>query len=169
VTLVLGDALAIALLDRRKFSKEDFALFHPGGTLGKRLLLKVDEMMVTGDQVPRVLGDVPLRDAIMEMTTKRLGCTCVVRTDGTLEGIITDGDLRRLLQKTNDITTSTARMAMTQKPKVLAQGTLAVVALQEMESYNITQVIVVDKAHCPIGVIHLHDLVKAGLGGDEAT
>ena len=169
VTLVLGDALAIALLDRRKFSKEDFALFHPGGTLGKRLLLKIDEMMVTGDQIPRVLGDVPLRDAIMEMTTKRLGCTCVVRKDGTLEGIITDGDLRRLLQKTNDITTITARMAMTQRPKVLAQGTLAVVALQEMESYNITQVIVVDGSHRPVGVVHLHDLVKAGLGGDEAA
>ena len=169
VTLVLGDALAIALLDRRKFSKDDFALFHPGGTLGKRLLLKVDEMMVTGDQVPRVSADVPLRDAIVEMTTKRLGCTCVVGKDGKLEGIITDGDLRRLLQKTNDIKTVTARLAMTQHPKVLLQGTLAVVALQEMESYNITQVIVVDGEHRPVGVIHLHDLVKAGLGGDEAA
>ncbi len=169
VTLVLGDALAIALLDRRKFSKDDFALFHPGGTLGKRLLLKIDEMMVTGDQIPRVSADVPLRDAIVEMTTKRLGCTCVVGKDGKLEGIITDGDLRRLLQKTNDIKTVTARLAMTQHPKVLRQGTLAVVALQEMESYNITQVIVVDEEHRPVGVVHLHDLVKAGLGGDEAA
>ena len=169
VTLVLGDALAIALLESRKFSKEDFALFHPGGTLGKRLLLKVDELMVTGDHVPRVSGDVPLRDAIMEMTTKRLGCTCVVGKDGTLEGIITDGDLRRLLQKTSDIRTVTARLAMTQKPKVIQQGTLAVVALQEMESYNITQVIVVDGNSHPVGVVHLHDLVKAGLGGEEGT
>lgn len=169
VTLVLGDALAIALLDRRKFSKDDFALFHPGGTLGKRLLLKIDEMMVTGDQIPRVSADVPLRDAIVEMTTKRLGCTCVVGKDGKLEGIITDGDLRRLLQKTNDIKTVTARLAMTQHPKVLRQGTLAVVALQEMESYNITQVIVVDEEHRPVGVVHLHDLVKAGLGGDEVA
>jgi arabinose-5-phosphate isomerase len=169
VTLVLGDALAIALLGQRNFSMEDFALFHPGGTLGKRLLLKVDEMMMTGDQVPRVFGDVPLRDAIMEMTTKRLGCTCVVQKDGTLEGIITDGDLRRLLQKTNDITSITARMAMTRKPKVLMSGTLAVLALQEMESYNITQVIVVDDGHRPVGVVHLHDLVKAGLSGDETT
>ena len=167
VTLVLGDALAIALLDRRKFSKDDFALFHPGGTLGKRLLLKVDEMMVTGDQIPRVSADVPLRDAIVEMTTKRLGCTCVVGKNGKLEGIVTDGDLRRLLQKTDDIKTVTARLAMTRHPKVLLQGTLAVVALQEMESYNITQVIVVDEEHRPVGVVHLHDLVKAGLGGDE--
>ncbi len=168
-TLALGDALAIALLDRREFSREDFALYHPGGTLGKRLVLKVDELMVTGDGIPRVGSDVPLRDAIMEMTTKRLGCTCVVGKDGGLEGIITDGDLRRLLQKTNDFTTITAGMIMTRHPKTARKGSLAFVVLQEMESYNITQIIVIDDSGRPAGVVHLHELVKAGLGGDDAT
>ena len=169
-SLVLGDALAIALLDRRQFRREDFALYHPGGTLGKRLLLKVDELMVQGDGVPRVRGDVPLRDAIVEMTSKRLGCTCVLRHDGVLEGIITDGDLRRLLHTTSDISGITASMAMTRNPKTVRQGSRAVLVLQEMESYKITQMIVVDSTSLPVGVVHLHDLVNAGLReGDETT
>lgn len=168
-TLVLGDALAIALLRKRQFSKEDFALFHPGGILGKRLLLKVDELMVKGEAIPRVGVDVLLRDAIMEITTKRLGCTCVMNPDGTLAGLITDGDLRRLLQKTSDISSVRAGDVMTKKPKTVRQGTLAVVALQEMESYNITQIVVMDQKNLPVGVVHLHDVVKAGLGGDEST
>ena len=166
--LALGDALAIALLDRRQFTREDFALYHPGGTLGKQLLLMIDELMTKGAHVPCVTGDVPLRDAIVEMTGKRLGCTCVLGRDGKLEGVITDGDLRRLLQKTADIATVRASDAMTRNPKTVRQGTLAYVVLQEMESYNITQMIVVDAANVPVGVVHLHDLVKAGLGGDEA-
>jgi arabinose-5-phosphate isomerase len=167
VALVLGDALAIGLLETRDFSREDFAMFHPGGTLGKRLLLKVDELMITGKEVPSVRAHVPLRDAIYEMTTKRLGCTCVTKDDGTLEGMITDGDLRRLLQKTSDISGMTAGMVMTHTPKTARLGTLAVVVLQEMESHKITQVIVVDQSHAVRGVVHLHDLVKAGLGGDD--
>jgi arabinose-5-phosphate isomerase len=167
-TLALGDALAVALLDRRHFGEEDFALYHPGGTLGKRLLLTVDELMAGDDAIPRVAPDVPLRDAIVEMTTKRFGCTCVVRNDGTLEGIITDGDLRRLLQKTSDISTITAGMAMTRHPKTARKGSRAVVVLQEMESYKITQIIIVDDRNIPVGVVHLHDLVNAGLGGDDA-
>jgi arabinose-5-phosphate isomerase len=167
VALVLGDALAVALLDRRQFSQEEFARYHPGGTLGKRLLLQVDELMVRGAGVPRVTAEVTLADAIVEMTTKRLGCTCVVRKDGTLEGIITDGDLRRLLQRTHDISSTTAGMAMTVNPKTVLHGTLAVLALEKMENYSITQMIVVDEREAPVGVIHLHDLVKAGLGGDE--
>ena len=169
VALVLGDALAIALLDRRQFRKEEFALYHPGGTLGKRLLLKVDELMVSGDDIPRVDNAVPLRDAIVEMTGKRLGCTCVVRSDGTLEGIVTDGDLRRLLQKTSDISGITAADAMTRNPKTVRAGSLAVVVLQEMESYKITQIVVVDDRQHPVGVVHLHDLVNAGLGDEEGT
>ena len=167
--LALGDALAIALLDRRQFSREDFALYHPGGTLGKRLLLMIDELMTRGKDIPSVTGDVPLRDAIVEMTTKRLGCTCVLGRDGTLEGVITDGDLRRLLQKSADVAAVRASDAMTRNPKTVRQGTLAYVVLQEMESYNITQMIVVNPAHVPVGVVHLHDLVKAGLGGDDAV
>ncbi len=165
--LALGDALSIALLEQREFSREDFAMYHPGGSLGKRLLLRVDELMVKGDAIPRVTGSLPLRDAIVEMTSKRLGCTCVVRADGTLEGILTDGDLRRLLQRSSDITKISAAQAMTPKPKTIPRGSLAVVALQEMESYNITQLIVVDPSHRPVGVVHLHDLVKAGLGGED--
>ncbi|MEK7250265.1 MAG: CBS domain-containing protein, partial [Bacteroidota bacterium] len=149
--------------------KEDFALYHPGGMIGKRLLLKVDELMVTGDAIPRVAPEVSLRDAIMEMTTKRLGCTCVINADGTLAGLITDGDLRRLLQKTSNISNIKVSDVMIRKPKTIAVGTLAVVALQEMESYNITQVIVVDEREIPVGVVHLHDLVKAGLSGDDAA
>jgi arabinose-5-phosphate isomerase len=122
----------------------------------------------TGAHVPCVTGDVPLRDAIVEMTSKRLGCTCVLGPDGKLEGLITDGDLRRLLQKTADVATVRASDAMTRNPKTVRQGTLAYVVLQEMESYNITQMIVVDPANVPVGVVHLHDLVKAGLGGDDA-
>lgn len=166
--LALGDALAIALLDRRQFTREDFALYHPGGTLGKRLLLMIDELMTKGAHVPCVTGDVPLRDAIVEMTSKRLGCTCVLGPDGKLDGLITDGDLRRLLQKTTNVATIRASDAMTRNPKTVRQGTLAYVVLQEMESYNITQMIVVDAANVPVGVAHLHDLVKAGLGGDDA-
>ncbi len=169
VALVVGDALAVALLDRRQFSQEEFARYHPGGTLGKRLLLKVDELMVRGTGIPRVTAEVPLADAIMEMTTKRLGCTCVVRKDGSLEGIITDGDLRRLLHRTHDISATTAGKAMTVNPKTVLQGTLAVLALEKMENFSITQMIVVNEQNCPVGVIHLHDLVKAGLGGDDKS
>ncbi len=167
-TLALGDALSIALLDQRQFSREDFALYHPGGSLGRRLLLKIDEMMVTGNNIPQVTGDVSLRDAIVEMTTKRLGCTCVVGKEGLLEGIITDGDLRRLLQHSPDISRVTAREVMTPNPKTIVAGTLAVVALQEMESYKITQVVVVDRVKKPVGVLHLHELVKAGIGADDS-
>jgi arabinose-5-phosphate isomerase len=165
--LVLGDALAIALLERRQFTQEQFAQYHPGGTLGKRLLLKVDELMIRGDAVPRVKPTVPLAGAILEISTKRLGCTCVVRDDGSLEGIITDGDLRRLLQRIHDISSVTAGEAMTRHPKTVRPGTLAVNALEDMEQFSITQMIVVDEGNIPVGVIHLHDLVKAGLGGDD--
>ena len=168
-TLALGDALAIALLDRRQFSREDFALYHPGGSLGRRLLLKVDEMMVKGEKIPRVMGSVPLIDAIVEMTSKRLGCTCVVADDGSLQGIITDGDLRRLLQTSTNISGITADSVMTRNPKTISPGMLAVVALQEMESYKITQVVVIDEDRRPVGVLHLHELVKAGIGADESV
>jgi arabinose-5-phosphate isomerase len=164
-TLAFGDALAIALLEKRQFTKEQFAFYHPGGNLGKRLLLRIEEIMVNGDAVPKVRRDVPLHEAILEMTTKRLGATCVVDADGQLVGIITDGDLRRLLQKTSDVTNVRAETAMTHSPKTIKKEVLAAVALQEMESYNITQLIVVDDNHHPIGMVHLHDLVKAGLGG----
>jgi arabinose-5-phosphate isomerase len=167
--LVMGDALAITLLQKRNFTQEDFAMFHPGGNLGKRLLLKVEMMMITGANVPVVQEDVSLSDAIIEISSKRLGATCVVNSAGVLCGILTDGDLRRLLQRTSNITNLTARQVMTQNPKTIRQNILAVQALEMMESFKITQLVVVDAGPHPTGVIHLHDLVKAGLGGDSGT
>jgi arabinose-5-phosphate isomerase len=165
-TLAMGDALAMALLDRRNFTLEEFAMYHPGGILGKRLLLKIEELMITGDAVPKVKQKVPMRDAILEMTSKRLGATCVIDDNGKLVGIITDGDLRRLLQKTMDLTNLNAEMMMTRHPKTIFKDMLAAVALQEMEAHKITQLIVVNELHQPIGMIHLHELVAAGLGGE---
>ncbi|HWP82254.1 MAG TPA: KpsF/GutQ family sugar-phosphate isomerase [Bacteroidota bacterium] len=165
-TLAMGDALAIALLDKRNFTKEDFAMFHPGGNIGKRLLLKIEEIMVTGEDVPIVHESVPLSEAIYVMTKKRLGATCVINDSGTLSGIITDGDLRRLLQRTTDVSNVKAAQVMTKNPKTIRLGMLAAVALEEMETYNITQLVVVDGNHKPVGMVHLHDLVKAGIGSD---
>ncbi len=167
--LAMGDALAIALLDRRGFTREEFAMFHPGGNLGKRLLLRVEEMMVSGANVPIVREEVPLSDAIVEMTSKRLGATCIVNASGSLLGIITDGDLRRLLQRTKNVTNVTAAEAMTKNPKTIRKGLLAATALEEMESYNITQLVVVDETLRPVGMLHLHDLVKAGLGNEASA
>ncbi|HEX9829146.1 MAG TPA: KpsF/GutQ family sugar-phosphate isomerase [Bacteroidota bacterium] len=168
VTLALGDALAIALLDKRNFSKEEFAMFHPGGNLGKRLFLRVEEIMASGSHVPVVRQNVPLADAIVEMTSKRLGATCVTDDSGKLCGIITDGDLRRLLQRTKDVSNVTTVQAMTKNPKTIRTGLLAVAALEEMEQYNITQLPVVDDENYPVGILHLHDLVKTGIGGESA-
>ena len=166
-TLALGDALAMALLDKRNFTTEEFALYHPGGSLGRRLLLNVEELMVKGDAVPKVTPKLQLRDAILEMTSKRLGATCVIDDDGKLIGIVTDGDLRRALQKTPDVTHLTVEVMMNKHPKTIPPDMLAAVALQEMEAHNITQLVVVDGAHRPIGMVHLHELVKAGLGGEN--
>jgi len=167
-TLAMGDALAITLLQKRNFTIEDFALFHPGGILGKQLLLTVESLMVSGADIPVVKDHVPLTDAIVVISSKRLGATCVVGDNGTLLGIITDGDLRRLLQKTSNIANLTAGQAMTKNPKTVRREILAVRALDVMESFKITQLVVIDEAHRPVGMIHLHDLVKAGLGGDTA-
>jgi arabinose-5-phosphate isomerase len=168
-TLAMGDALAIALLQKRNFTKEDFAMFHPGGNLGKQLFLKVEELMTNGKGIPVVLDTVSLSEAIMEMTSKRLGATCVVNKDGVLQGILTDGDLRRLLGRTANITDLIAADAMTKNPKTIRAQLLAAVALEEMESFKITQLIVVDEQHKPVGMVHLHDLVKAGIGGGESA
>lgn len=164
--LAFGDALAIALLENHNFSREEFALYHPGGNLGKRLILKIEEIMVKDENVPRVTFDYSLKDVIIEITSKRLGATCVVDSEGILIGIITDGDLRRMLQKTTDFSNLTAANIMTKNPKVIKKNILAALAIQEMESYNITQLIVVDDDKKPIGMVHLHDLVKAGLSSE---
>lgn len=168
-TLAMGDALAVTLLEKKNFSANDFAMFHPGGNLGKRLLLKIEELAITGNQVPKIGLHASLKDAILEITAKRLGATCVMNGDDTLAGIITDGDLRRLLQKTSDVSGLTAEQVMTKNPKTIRKGTLASAALQEMETHSITQLVIVDERARPYGLVHLHDLVRAGLGGDASA
>ncbi len=161
--LVMGDALAITLLELKGFSKEDFGMLHPGGSLGKRLSLKISEIMILGDDVPVVNEKTSIKDTIFVITSKRLGMTCVVDDNSKLSGIITDGDLRRLLEKTLDIKNLSAGDVMTKKPKTLNKDLLASFALQQMENYNITSLIVVNENYYPEGVVHLHDLVKLGL------
>jgi len=167
--LVMGDALAITLLQKRNFTKEDFAMFHPGGNLGKQLLLKVDAMMITGSDIPVVNENVSVSDAIVEISSKRLGATCVVNNAGVLCGMLTDGDLRRLLQRRIDILNLKVGQVMTQNPKTISQNILAAQALEVMESFKITQLVVVNTNHHPVGILHLHSLVEAGLRGDSST
>ncbi|MCF8243243.1 MAG: KpsF/GutQ family sugar-phosphate isomerase [Melioribacteraceae bacterium] len=162
-TLAMGDALAVSLLELRGFTAQDFALLHPGGSLGKRLSLKISEIMYTGDDVPIVNEDASIKDTIIEMTSKRLGATSVVNADGALTGIITDGDLRRLLEKTEQITGLTAKKVMSKNPKIISPEFLASFALQQMEKFNITSLIVAAEDRKPVGIVHLHDLVKLGL------
>jgi arabinose-5-phosphate isomerase len=162
-TLVMGDALSVALLEKRNFTVEDFAFLHPGGSLGKRLSLKIKEIMISGDGVPIVRKDAPFKDVIFEMTSKRLGTTSVVDEKGTLLGIITDGDLRRLLERNMEIDSLMAEDIMTKDPKYMEPEFLASFALQQMEKYNITTLMIIDKNKKPIGIVHLHDLIKLGL------
>jgi len=162
-TLVMGDALSVSLLQKRGFTAEDFALLHPGGSLGKRLSLKIDEIMIKGDGVPIVKENSSIKDIIIEMTSKRLGTTCVIDVNGKLSGVITDGDLRRLLEKTMDVKNLVATDIMSKNPKVTDKDYLASFALQIMESHKITSLIVADHDKKPIGIIHLHDLINLGL------
>lgn len=164
-TLAMGDALAVALLVRRGFSAEDFALFHPGGALGKKLLLRVEDLMHSGDAVPLVTMDSLMREALFVITSRGLGITGVVDPAGALVGVITDGDLRRALEKGADILNATAGELMTGNPKRIAADELAAKALQRMEEHSITSLFVFsgEQAERPVGIIHLHDLLKAGL------
>lgn len=157
-TLAMGDALAMALLEARGFTREDFALLHPAGQLGKRLL-KVDQLMHAGDALPKVATDTPMREAIYEMSRKGLGITAVVEHGDRLAGCISDGDLRRLLQ-TDDgtILRRTAGECMTANPRTIAGSELAAAALKEMEDHRITSLFVCDAAGRLEGVVHLHDL-----------
>jgi arabinose-5-phosphate isomerase len=161
--LVMGDALAMALLEMRGFTADDFAMFHPGGSLGKRLSLKISEIMIKGKDLPAVGEGASIKDVIFEITSKRLGTTCVIGAGGTLSGIITDGDLRRVLEKTLDIKNLTAADIMSKKPKTISKEYLASFAIQQMENHKITSLIVVDANNKPEGIVHLHDLVKLGL------
>ncbi len=161
--LVLGDAIAVALIEMRGFTEQDFAMLHPGGSLGKRLSLRVSEIMKRGKEVPIVKENTTVKETIFEITSKRLGATSVVDKDGKLCGIITDGDLRRLLEKDIEIKKLTAADIMSRNPKKLAPSLLASRALQVMENYKITSLIVTDEEDHPVGILHLHDLVNLGL------
>lgn len=161
--LVMGDALAVALLDARGFTAEDFAFSHPGGALGRRLLLKVEHVMHTGDALPKVSRGTPLRDSLMEMTRKGLGMTAILEADGRLAGIFTDGDLRRTLDRDIDIRNASIDELMTAHGKTVRQEMLAAEALKIMEDNKIGALIVVDENDHPIGAFNLQDLLRAGV------
>lgn len=163
VSLVMGDALAIALLEARGFSAEDFAFSHPGGTLGRRLLLKVEDIMHTGGQLPMVATDTKLSDALLEMTSKGLGMTLVVNDDQQLLGIFTDGDLRRTIDHNIDIHNTAINQVMTKNCKTARANMLAAQSLAIMEERKITVLAVIDENNRPIGAVHLHDLLKSGV------
>ncbi|HXU44375.1 MAG TPA: KpsF/GutQ family sugar-phosphate isomerase [Thermoanaerobaculia bacterium] len=156
-TLALGDALAMALLEARGFTSEDFARLHPAGQLGKRLL-KVEQLMHAGDALPKVALDTPMRDAIYEMSKKGLGITAVVDAEGRLAGCISDGDLRRLLAQDDGLLRHTAGECLTRNPRTIDGSELAAAALHEMEERRITSLFVVDAEGRPRGIVHLHDL-----------
>jgi arabinose-5-phosphate isomerase len=164
-TLAMGDALAVSLLVKRGFREEDFALFHPGGSLGKRLLLKVADLMHKGEQMPLVGSDTLMRDALFVITAKGLGIVGVTDASGNLQGVITDGDLRRALEQGVDILQARAGELTRGNPKRISRDELAAKALQRMEQYAITSLFVFEdeKGGKPVGVIHLHDLLKAGI------
>jgi arabinose-5-phosphate isomerase len=164
VALVLGDALAIALLKKKDFTKDEFAMLHPGGVLGKKLLLRVNDLMIRNSGIPIVKENTPFKDIIFEISSKRLGCACVVDAKGKLKGIITDGDLRRLFHNREKFSDVTAKDIMNKNPKTINEKMLGETALELMEKYAITQLVITNKNKIPIGVVHLHDLVKAGLG-----
>ncbi|NLV23230.1 MAG: KpsF/GutQ family sugar-phosphate isomerase [Deltaproteobacteria bacterium] len=164
-TLALGDALAIALLLRRGFREEDFAFFHPGGSLGKKLLLRVEDFMHQGKEIPLVTIATPLKETLFEITSKKLGVTGVVDGGGALVGIFTDGDLRRSLEKGFDILNHPVSEVMTRNPKRILKSCLAAKALHRMEEHSITSLFVFDdeESRVPVGILHIHDLIKGGV------
>lgn len=163
VTLVMGDALAIALLESRGFSAEDFAFSHPGGALGRKLLLRVSDIMHADNEVPRVAPQTPLQNALLEMTAKGFGMTTVTNNKGKLLGVFTDGDLRRIIDSKTDISTVNIDSVMTKNPKTVKHDMLAAEALTIMEKASITAVVVEDASNHPIGVLHMHDILRAGV------
>ncbi len=162
VALAMGDALAMALMERKGFGTDDFASLHPAGSLGKKLL-RVSELMHRGESIPRVLESTSMSDAIYEMTRKSLGMTAVTDERGALIGVISDGDLRRMLQRSPDPLKLRAGQVMSRNPKTIFENELATVALARMEEMKITSLVVVDKERAVIGVVHVHDLWRTEL------
>lgn len=164
-TLAMGDALAVVLLNERGFKQEDFAMFHPGGTLGKKLLLRVDDLMHKGADIPLVSPATLLRDALFEITSKKLGVTGVVDQEGVLLGVFTDGDLRRMMERGLETLQLPISEAMSTSPKRILRRNLAAKALQVMEQHAITSLFVFEDeaGRIPVGIIHLHDLLRSGV------
>ena len=162
--MAMGDALAVALLLKRGFKEEDFAVFHPKGSIGKKLFIKVKDLMHIGDSLPAVQLDTPMSKAIIEMASKRLGLTVVLDNNGRIAGIVTDGDVRRGLEKWGGkLFELTAGVVMTKNPKTISEEELAAKALSIMQSYSITALVVSDNDGKPIGIIHLHDILRQGI------
>ena len=161
--LALGDALAVALLEARGFSAEDFARSHPGGALGRRLLTHVRDVMRTGEAVPTVARQASMSHAILEMSRKGMGMTAVLEPDGRVAGIFTDGDLRRALDRPLDLHATPIEGVMSANPRTVRAERLAVEAVHLMESHRITQVLVVDDAQRLVGALNMHDLFRAGV------
>jgi len=159
--LVIGDALAVSLLHSRDFSSQDFAKFHPGGALGKKLYLQTEDVAIT-ENPPKVNTKDNIRNIILEISSKRMGSTAVVDHEDNLVGIITDGDLRRMLENKNDISELSAEDIMSKNPKTIETNTLAIEAFNIMEKHNITQLILLSKNKY-LGMVHLHDLLKEGI------
>ena len=162
-TLVMGDALAITLLEARGFTAEDFAFSHPGGALGRKLLLKVEDIMHSDDELPQVTMDTPLRHALLEMTTKGFGMTTVTNEAGELQGVFTDGDLRRAVDNNIDINSTPIGELIKSGCRAVHRDLLAAEALKIIEDSRITALVVEDSNHHPIGVLHMHDILRAGV------
>ncbi|MES2371930.1 MAG: KpsF/GutQ family sugar-phosphate isomerase [Bacteroidota bacterium] len=159
--MVMGDVLAVCLMELNGFTGQDFARFHPGGNLGKRLYLRVSDLYAANEK-PAVLSTATLKEVIVEITEKRLGVTAVIEANGQLTGIITDGDLRRMLEKSDNLQSITAKDILSPDPKTIAPGLLAVEALEELRKNDISQLIVAENGKY-LGILHIHDLVREGI------
>ncbi|MDF2529591.1 MAG: D-arabinose 5-phosphate isomerase [Gammaproteobacteria bacterium] len=162
-TLVMGDAIAIALLQEKGFTAKEFAFSHPGGSLGKRLLLTARDLMHSGEEIPIVKPDANLQETILEITRKKLGMTAIVDADTKLLGIFTDGDLRRAFEKGIELKAVNVLQVMTKTPKTVKPDSLAIEALNIMENYKITSLVVADEQNHVVGILHMHDLLQAGI------
>ena len=162
--LVIGDSIATLVAMLRGLKREDFAVFHPGGALGRKLLTRVADVMGTGDRLPVVTKGVTVKDALFVITGKGYGATCVINEDGELIGIFTDGDLRRLMEKSgNDAFNTKIEAAMTKTPRTISPNELAAKAVRVMEQNEISVLIAIDESHKPVGIVHIHELLKAGI------
>ncbi|MFC1553643.1 SIS domain-containing protein [candidate division KSB1 bacterium] len=161
--LAMGDAIAVSVLKKKNFSREDFAYLHPGGSLGRKLLLLIEDIMYAGESVPVVSVKANFKDVILEMNSKRFGASCIVDEDGVLAGILTDGDLKRILRDSKNLDKLTAKDIMSENPKTIKKDTLAAKALVIMKDHDIMQLIVTDENNKPVGMVHIHDLLNEGL------